>query len=426
MHVLRWNLAPLLILVLADSALVLAANGLMRDSIGARASGRGGTNLGFADNGEMLLDNPGAMVNMSCCELLECGTDFLFTDMQYGDADNAVTDASDNPFPMGQLSWIRKSQDGVLAYGLGVFSQGGFSAEYLLQGPAPFTGLRNYKSMGVLGKVLPGVAARLTPRWSVGGNLGVGISHIELEAPYTLQSGAVAGTPTMLDLQQTGAGLSWSVGTQYQLTSATMLGLTYQEETRMRLGGNSRVEIPGLGQSYFDSELDWVWPRSLGLGLQHQACPCRRYGFDVVWYDWSGAFQQLDLKLSEPTNPLFAAVAGPRIEEAFPLRWRDSVSIRLGVEQALNQSEVVRLGYVYNRNPIPDSTLTNYIPAVLEHTFATGYGWKLAGYEFDFAYQFSYGPTHHVGDSDILGGDFDNSRIRSHAHWLALSVMRRN
>ncbi|MDA1180399.1 MAG: hypothetical protein O2931_16590, partial [Planctomycetota bacterium] len=111
---------------------LMAASGLMRDSVGARASGRGGTNLGFADNGEILLDNPGGMVNLNGFELIECGGDILFTDMQYGDADNLVTDASDNPFPMGQLSLIRKSADGNFAYGLGAFSQGGFSAEYLL------------------------------------------------------------------------------------------------------------------------------------------------------------------------------------------------------------------------------------------------------------------------------------------------------
>ena len=404
---------------------LMAASGLMRDSVGARASGRGGTNLGFADNGEILLDNPGGMVNVNGFELIECGGDILFTDMQYGDADNLVTDASDNPFPMGQLSIIRKSADGNFAYGLGAFSQGGFSAEYLLNGPAPFTGQRNYKSMGVLAKVLPGVSVKMTDRWSVGGALGVGISHIELEGPYTLQSGALAGTPTMLDLQQTGAGLAWSVGTQYQLTSATTLGLTYQDETRMQLGGNARVEIPGLGQTYYDTELDWIWPRSVGLGLQHQACACRRYGADVVWYDWSSAFEQLDLKFRDPTNPLFEAVAGPRVDEAFPLLWRDSISVRMGVEQSLNNSKVVRMGYAWNRNPIPTATLTNYIPAVLEHTFSTGYGWKVAGYELDLAYQFSYGPTHHVQDSLLLGGDFDNSRIRTHAHWLMFSVMRR-
>ncbi|MDA1180626.1 MAG: outer membrane protein transport protein, partial [Planctomycetota bacterium] len=203
------------------------------------------------------------------------------------------------------------------------------------------------------------------------------------------------------------------------------LGVTYKDETRMRLGGNARVEIPGLGQTYYDTELDWVWPRSVGLGLQHQACACRRYGADVIWYDWSGAFEQLDLKFRDPTNPLFEADAGPRVDEAFPLFWRDSISVRMGVEQSLNNNKVVRMGYAWNRNPIPTATLTNFIPAVLEHTFSTGYGWKVAGYELDLAYQFSYGPTHHVQDSLVLGGDFDNSRIRTHAHWLMFSVMRR-
>ncbi|HEV3005593.1 MAG TPA: hypothetical protein VGX78_14100, partial [Pirellulales bacterium] len=41
------------------------ADGVVRDGVGSISTGRGGTNLGFADNGAILLDNPGAMVNVA-------------------------------------------------------------------------------------------------------------------------------------------------------------------------------------------------------------------------------------------------------------------------------------------------------------------------------------------------------------------------
>ena len=40
-----------------------AADGLIRDGVGAIPIGRGGTNIAFADNGAVLLDNPAGMVN---------------------------------------------------------------------------------------------------------------------------------------------------------------------------------------------------------------------------------------------------------------------------------------------------------------------------------------------------------------------------
>ena len=400
------------------------ANGLLRDGVGARSSGRGGTNLGFADTGSVLLDNPGGMVNIAGCELLEVGGDILFTDLQYSDPDNPRTSAFNNPLPMGQFALLRKTADGLGAYGLGVYSQAGLTGEFLLEGPAPFGGERLYKSFGALLRVLPGASYRLTDRLAVGGNLGVGISHIELEAPYTLQSLPLMGTPTMLDLQSTGAGLSWALGLQYELSPKTTLGLAYQGETRMQLDGNARVETTFMGQSYYDVTVDWVWPRSLGLGIQHRPCCHRRWGLDVIWYDWSHAMDRLDLLFSDPQNPIFAAVAGPQVPDSFPLRWRDSISVRVGREQAISDSEVVRLGYVYQRNPIPDSTLTNYIVTTLEHAFSAGYGWRSGKYQFDLAYQYSFGRSRRSPASEVVGGDFLDARVLSQVHWLMFSVIR--
>ena len=42
----------------------LHADGVVRDSIGAISSGRGGANIGYADNGAILNSNPAAMTNI--------------------------------------------------------------------------------------------------------------------------------------------------------------------------------------------------------------------------------------------------------------------------------------------------------------------------------------------------------------------------
>jgi len=414
-----------LLALLAASA-TARADGVIRDGLGARSCGRGGTNLAFADNGVILLDNPAGMANVDGRGLFELGFDVLFTDLSYNDPDQAAdVIAESHPLPMVEGTIIRRSDDGAWAYGLGVYAPAGFSSEYDLQGPFPFLGTRQYRAFGALGRILPAVAFRLSDRLSVGATLGVAVSHVELKGPHFLQApGPFQGTPTLLDLRSTGAAPSWSVGAQYELTPATTLGLTYQGETHLEMGGRAQVEVPLVGRSGFDAHLDLTWPRWLGLGVRHELCPHRIVSADVIWYDWSSAFDRLNLGLTDPSNPVMAAVVGPSLQEQLPLQWRDSVSLRLGYERHLRAARVVRFGYVYHRNPIPEGTLTTYIQTTLEHTFSIGYGWMARRWEIDLAYQYSFSPEIQVGTSSLLGGDFSLSQHRTQVHVLLISLVR--
>lgn len=416
----RAQLAAILLLAVLNAPLL--AGGILRDSVGARASGRGGTNLGFADNGQMLLDNPGAMTNLPQTELFELGGDLLLTDLEYADADNATTDAADHPFPAGQISYVRRSEDGLWAYGLGIYSVAGFSARYDLVAPASFGSRHQYKSIGMVAKILPGAAVRLTERLSLGATFGLAGGHIELEGPYYLQHpGPLRGTPLMLDLQTTGVAPTWSVGLQYQLTEKTTLGFAYQSEVAFELDGHAEVAITGMGSSHYDTQLAMVLPQTLGLGVTHHVCKHHTLAADVVWYQWSAAFDQFQLHFRNPSNGLF-----PEIEETFPLNWQDTVAVRTGYEYRPDRRCVYRLGYIHHPNPIPASTLTPYLQTTQTHTVSIGYGWiTAAAVEIDLAYQHVWGSQTHVAHSALAGGDFDASQHHTRAHWLSFSVMRR-
>jgi long-subunit fatty acid transport protein len=374
----------------------------------------------------MIIDNPAAIANMNANRLTDFGIDLLFTDLSWSDADNPRTGARDNPIPTGQFSVAMKTANPNVAIGIGVFSQAGFGAEYILEGRGAFPGPQHQKSFGALVRVLPAISVKLTERLSLGGNLGVAINHMELEGPYTLQGpSAFAGTPTKFDLQATGAGLSWASGLQYRLTPRTTIGVNYQEQTKTELSGNTLVEIPGLGQSRFDTDLNVKWPRTLGIGFKHQANSSLDFGVDVVWFNWSNAFDSFNNTLSNPDNPVYAAVVGNQLQENLPLNWRDTVSVRTGLQQRIGCGKTLRAGYVYHRNPIPDGTVSPFVQTTLEHAFSFGYGWEMNGYELDFAYQFSFSGEQNVGTSDYIGGDFDNATSKVQAHWLSVSAIRR-
>jgi len=401
-------------------------DGLVRDGVGAISIGRGGTNLAFADNGAVLLDNPAGMVNVSGQGLFDLSIDTLVTDLNYADPDNSFVDARDNPFVSPMLAYIQKSADQNWAVGFGAFAPAGFGAQYDMVNP--ITGPSYYESLGMLTKLLGGAAVRLTDRLSVGGTAGVAISHAELEGPIFLQTGALRGVPTRFDLQGTGAAFTGSVGLQYDLTPQTVIGVSYTSESRFRLDGSLKADVFGLApfpiSSNFDAQTDLVWPRSLGVGIQHRFCGCRRFAAEVLWYDWSHAFQQLDILLTDATNPLFTALLGPEIRESLPLDWHDSVSLRLGYEWDRTYLDTLRFGYVYHDSPVPESTLNPYLDGVLVHAFSMGYSRQLRrGAQLNLGYQYNWGPERFVGQSAIAGGDFDNSRFRAQAHWAAASIL---
>lgn len=408
--------------VLALSVGSLLASGVVRDSVGATSSGRGGANIAHADNGPALLSNPASIVNIGNPQLFEIGVDTVFTDLDYSDPENnAATDFAVSPLP--HLTYLSRSEDGSWGTGIGVYAPAGFSSNWELINP--MFGEQTYSSFGALVKVLPGAAYRVNDRLSVGATLGAAISQVELDTPFYVQTGILAGAPALLDLKATGITPTWSLGMQYQLTERTTVGVAYTSEDRFRLEGDADASIfPGPINSSFDAEVDLVWPQSVGDTRAHFLTDRQRVSADVVLYDWSHAFDQVDLKFSNASNPLVPLIVGPVFRDTFPLDWDDSVSVRLGYEFFHTSRDVIRGGYIYNAPNIPGSTLTPLIPATMEHSFTVGYGRCWQVWKTDFAYQYAFGPERSVGTSALVGGDFNNSDSQSQAHWLMVSFMR--
>ncbi len=312
-----------------------------------------------------------------------------------------------------------------IVVGFGAFAPAGFSSDYDLQGPAALPGVHNYMGFGALIRILPGISARLTEDLTVGATIGGAVSHVELEGPYFLNSGLLRGTPTQLDLQATGGAFSWSCGLQYKLSEQTTVGVRYQGENSFESDGKANIGIPGLGSSIYDVEVALTWARSAGIGLMHQLNRCSRIGIDIEWEDWSSAYDNARLTFTNPSNPVFLGVAGPRVVEIFPLQWKDALIVSAGYERDLGRDRTVRFGYRYQDNPMPSAATSTYIQTTLEHHFALGGGWKHRGWECDLAYQYAFAPNVFTGTSIYPGGDFSNANIRTQTHMLFFSAMRR-
>lgn len=430
MKLRRFSALVLVCLVLVPWSRALA-DGLVRDGVGPISTGRGGANQGFADNSAIILDNPGAIVNVAGNGLGEIGADTVITDVHYTDSFNSVQ-AAVRPLPMPVLGYIKKSEDGCWAWGIGAFAPAGFGAAYgQLNTPylAPFAPTTEFRSIGAMGKILPTLAARVTDRLSVGLNVGIGFCDAEFEGPYVFQNAPLTGVPAIINIKGFGVAPTGSIGMQYQLASDTVIGATYTEQTNFILhGGGHATLLPGFPVvTDLDTNLRIKWPRTVAFGLKHELCPHRRIGADVIWYDWAHAFTQIDIEGFNPTNPLVPVIlagAGTSlpIRDALPLRWTNSVSMRLGYEWDSSDVNTWRLGYVYHGSPVPDATLNPLIDGVLTHGFSIGLSHKMQRAAVNLAYQYNMGKHRYVDQSGIIGGLFNNSSLDADAHFAMISL----
>jgi long-chain fatty acid transport protein len=411
-------------LMLACTPSVLWADGVVRDGMGPISTGRGATNLAFADNAAIIYDNPAGMANVEGLGLLEGGVDTVICNLHYTDPDNPDVDGVVRGYPAGMIGYIRRAPCSPWSFGIGAFAPAGFGAEYRMTNP--FTGPAMYRSLGLMGKLLPAVAYQVNDRLSIGGTLGVALGHTALEGPFFIQTGPFAGAPTLLNLHTTGAALAAGFGLQSVLTDQTTIGIGYTEQTRFDMDGNARATLItpfGPLTSGFDAQSQLTWPRSLGIGVKHELCCCQRIGMDIVWYNWNDAFDEFTITFTEPSDPVVAALLGASYRDRLPMNWRDTVSFRFGYEYDVNDLWTVRTGYIYHDSPVPAATLNPYLDGVLLHTFSCGFSRRVPRGQLNMAYQYSFSPEREVGTSSIVGGDFSNSTFEADAHWINISYL---
>lgn len=401
------------------------ADGLIRDGLGAISGGRGGTNIGFADNGAVIYDNPGALVNVANNGLIDLDVDTVIAQVHYTDPKPNNVNSAVRPIPTPNLAYIQRSRNRRWAWGLGAFAPAGFGASYEFQNS--FAGPQKYQALDGMGKCLFALCYRVTDRLSIGGNLGFGINYLNLQGPLYLQDGPLAGAPTLVNLQNTGVAPTGGFGIQYLLSEKTTVGLNYISETKFKMGGNMDSLAFGVAPfpiySKFSATTDLIWPRSVGVGLAHRFNRRNMLGIDVIWYDWSHAFNHVAVNLTNPTNPMVGAVLGGASVQNLPLNWRDTVSLRLGYQWTPDDINIFRFGYVYHASPANTATLTPYTDGLLQDTFSIGYSRKVGRVYFNGAYQFTWGPTRHVGTSALAGGDFSNSTLHTQAHIAFLGIL---
>jgi long-chain fatty acid transport protein len=131
---------------------------------------------------------------------------------------------------------------------------------------------------------------------------------------------------------------------------------------------------PSLGfASTYNVESTFGMPQTIGAGMKYSVSDAFRIGFDLDYVFWSSAFDEMELSLTNGSNAnINRMMGGSTVETVFPMNWDDSFVAKVGFEYDASASLMLRAGYAYGSNPVPDETAFPVFPAIIEHHLMLG------------------------------------------------------
>ena len=257
---------------------------------------------------------------------------------------------------------------------------------------------------------------------SAGATLGIAYNENNLNAPYIFQEQKqLAGLKVLLDLKTRGYGWNGGAGVQWQASSRLRTGFSWKGATSIRTQGSAS----GSASALFDAlgiaadpafryhvQVQNDLPQAFAGGLSWRMNSRLLLDVEGDFTGWHTAFHALPINLTQGTNGVInSVVGGDSFNEEVPLQWHNQATVHAGVEIPLDEALTLRAGYSYATNPVPARTLLPLTAAIMQQSLAAGAGLKHNRWRYDAAYQAQLPSSESVGQSAILGGEYNNSTV---------------
>ncbi len=166
---------------------------------------------------------------------------------------------------------------------------------------------------------------------------------------------------------------------------------------------------------------DFQLPQEVSFGVAVRPVPFLLLAADVTWINWSSQFDTFEAKLTNGTNAnLNTLIGDDDVDLDIALDWDDQVVIGLGAAVLATDWLVIRGGYNYGRNPVPDDTIDPTIPAIIEHHIMGGFS-ILVG-RMDIGLTIEHGLRNEVTASDPHEANTDISGTTVDAELTIVSL----
>jgi long-chain fatty acid transport protein len=225
------------------------------------------------------------------------------------------------------------------------------------------------------------------------------------------QAGPGDPAKNTVDLRGSAWGYGVNVGLMYQPAAWVRMGVAYRSGITIKANDGtvdfdvSRAFASRFPDQRFKGSLSLphvvfggvrFWPRK-DLSLE----------LDAQWVQWS-SYNRLKFDLSK------GLVLGPGARQMSleqTKSWNDAVQVRIGLEWVgLNDHLAVRAGFLWDQNPVPDSTVDPSLPDSERLMPCISLGTQWSGFYVDVAYMPVFGlkRTARISDGAPMGGTYTN------------------
>jgi long-chain fatty acid transport protein len=391
------------LLAVAVSSLTFAST--QATAAGFQLNAQSATGLGrafagdavIADNASVMARNAAAMTLFDSHQfsggLNVISTDIKVTDVKAGgipidDANNG----SNSPVP--NIYYIHRIND-KFAVGAGIYSNfgtknkfddsfGSFSSPNgpIHTGASALGGNTEIQSVNFT----LNVAYRINEQWSVGGGLDVvqGSGKLERTATVTNQQNGQTGSTNLVDIDASGIGLGFNLGTVFELNDDNRFGLAYHKQPEIEATG----DFSGLAGSQYQN-LYLPLPDMVEFSGFHKIQDTKfAVHYSVQWIGWS-VFDKLEGDVPGAGRQIIGS----------PYEWKDGWHYALGGTYYLNESWTLRAGYMYD-TAAQDQITSISVPDSDRQWLSAGFG-----YNFKEHHTVDFGFTYLMGkDVSVVDG----------------------
>ncbi len=385
----------------------------------AFATARGEAFAATADNPSAIYYNPAGLTQLKG-NTLRAGIYGLYLNPTYEPpAGGQSYENTKSWHAVPQVFYARRAEKVPLGYGIGLFAPFGLSSEWPQD-----TGFRTVATEGCLKyfTINPAAAYELLPNLSLGA--GVTFNYAEVD----LRQGLFWPAQPLDEFKFAGDGwdVGYNLGLLWKAHEKVFIGISFRSSTSVDMKGKTTVQnaAPFPPDSPMiapfrvvqAASAEFPCPLKAIFGISYRPTPQWNFEFNADYTDWS----QL--------GTITVKQAGP-IPEILPqdvplvLNWRASWYYEFGGTRYFDNGWTVSAGYILNENSVPDAHYTPLVADLTRHFFSVGVGHRGERFDFDVAYQFGYGPDHHVSGSALSAmGQSADGTYDFISHALSVSV----
>lgn len=338
---------------LAVPSLAMATNGMIMEGYGPIAAGMGGASMAYDNGSAALANNPATLGLMAEGSRVDVMLGFVGPDVT-----TPMGTSKADAFYMPAIGYVIKQ--GKLAYGAGIYGQGGMGTEYANGDMAQVS----------VGRVIFPLAYAVSERFNVGGSVDIVWGGMDLVAD--LNGDGTKDINFKDDSDFTGEAKGYSL--------AAKLGFTYKLNDALTVGGvyQTASNLPDLKAGAYKVK-GFDMPPTLALGLAWQASERLMVAADLKDVMWSSSMNTVTIYRD-------GAVVAP-----FQQDWDDQIVLALGLSYQFSDAFTGRIGYNHGKNPIPDQFVNYLWPAIMEDHYTAGFGYAF-NKQSEFNLALSYVP----------------------------------